>query len=341
MNVIRMCAATLTALALANSTWADDQFELAAMGGSAVSPDNTILVVSQTTKTELVYFDTAAGKELKRVKVEFQPTELAWGDKVIFAAQKSSGQIHILEADSGKEQAVAKTGNSVRNLVVVKGVCFASTDNREVYAIDAKGASTKTEAQGTFISADPKGAFVCAVIDGKARTDIIKYAVEGTKLKKAATLEGKTGASLQNVRSVRVSQDGKLVGVVAGGGWADVDRKRHYGVPLYDTEDMKTQAGDLDTGAYPSGCAFHPVLPLVFAGNDKQGAIFSAKSFAPGQKVTAPGNGSTTVVAFVGQGQKLVWGSSDVGKDKGVLKFFKVELTKEQEAELKKTYPGK
>ena len=24
------------------------------------------------------------------------------------------------------------------------------------------------------------------------------------------------------------------VGVIAGGGWTDVDRKRHYGVPLYD-----------------------------------------------------------------------------------------------------------
>src|SRR4051794_37238840 len=166
MNVIPMSAAMLAALVLATCARSDDQFELAAMGGSAVSPDNKTLVVSLTAKAELVYFDTVAGKELKRVKVEFQPTELAWGDKTIFAAQKSSGQVHVLDADSGKETAVAKAGSSVRNLVVVKGVCFASTDNREVYAIDAKGGSTKTEAQGTFISADPKGAFVCTVIDG-------------------------------------------------------------------------------------------------------------------------------------------------------------------------------
>ena len=87
MKVIRTSAALLAVLTCANIGWAQDaQFELAAIGGAAISPDNTTLVVSQTTKTELVYFDTVAGKETKRVKVEFQPTELVWGDKAIFAA---------------------------------------------------------------------------------------------------------------------------------------------------------------------------------------------------------------------------------------------------------------
>jgi hypothetical protein len=87
MNVIRLGAAMLAALVFVSAGRSDDQFDLAAIGGSAVSPDNTVLVVSQPAKTELVYIDTVAGKELKRVKVEFQPTELVWGDKVIFAAQ--------------------------------------------------------------------------------------------------------------------------------------------------------------------------------------------------------------------------------------------------------------
>jgi hypothetical protein len=339
--MIRMCAALFVALVLVNNGRAEDQFEFAALGGSTVSPDNTTLVVALTTKAELVYIDTVAGKETKRIKVEFQPTEIAWGDKVIFAAQKGSGQVHILDADTGKELAVAKAGSSVRNLVTVKGVCFASTDNREVHAIDSKGASTKADAQGTFIAADPRGAFVCTVIDGKARTDLMKYTVDGTKLKHVATLQGKTGASLINVRAVRVGYEGKLAGVVAGGGWADVDRKRHYGVPMYDADDMKTQLGDLETGPYPSACTFHPALPLVFASTDKAGAIYNAKGLLPGQKVTAPGNGTLNVAAFVGQGQKLALGSSDAGKDKGVLKLIKLELTKEQEDDLKKTFPSK
>ncbi len=63
-------------------------FNLTAMGGSAVSPDNSTLVVSLTSKAELVYFDTLAGKETKRVTVEFQPTQMVWGDKVIFVRRK-------------------------------------------------------------------------------------------------------------------------------------------------------------------------------------------------------------------------------------------------------------
>src|SRR5262245_48530701 len=83
------------------------KFDLPAMGGFAVSPDNSTLVVSLTAKTELAFFDTLAGKETKRVTVEFQPTQMVWSDKVIFAAQKASGQVHLLDAESGKELAVA------------------------------------------------------------------------------------------------------------------------------------------------------------------------------------------------------------------------------------------
>jgi hypothetical protein len=323
----------------------DAKFDLPAMGGFAVSPDNTTLVVSLTAKTELVFFDTVAGKETKRVTVEFQPTQMVWSDKAIFAAQKASGQVHILDPDSGKELATGNAGGPIRNLVLVKGICFASTDGRQVFAIDAKGKSTKTDAQGSFIAADLKGAFVCTVIDGKARTDVMKYTVAGTKLQAAGTLQGKVGASLINVQGVRISADGKQVGVVAGGGWSDVDRKRHYSVPLYSTADMTSQLGELETGAFPSGCAIHPVLPLMFACTGKDGSVFSAKSYAAGEKFSAPrethGAGSPSVLAFVAQGRKLAWGTSDAKSGVGVLRFYDLELTKDQQAELNKAFPSK
>ncbi|MDB5295331.1 MAG: hypothetical protein JWO31_1314 [Phycisphaerales bacterium] len=319
------------------------QFRLPPMGGFAVSPDNATLVVSLPAKTTLVYYDTVAGKEAKRLEVEFQPTEMAWAGKVLFVAQKSSGRVHVLDADSGAELGVGNAGAPIRNLVVAKDVCFASTDGREVYAIDAKGKSSKTGAKGSFMAVDPAGAFVCTVIDGSARTDITKYAVDGTTLRSDATLQGKVPASLPNVQAVRLTGDGKHVAVVAGGGWAEVDHKRHYSVPLYTTEDMQSQAGELETGAYPSGCAVHPVLPLLFACNGKEGSVFSAKSFAPREKFAAPravmGATAPSVLAFVGRGRKLAWGVSNA--DSGVLKFYDVELTEPQQAELAKAYGGK
>ncbi len=327
MNGISLGLVVVVATTLLTSSRAGEvKVELSGMGGFAVSPDNTTLAVSLTSKTEVVFYDTMTGKETKRVSVEFQPTQMAWAGKVIFAAQKSSGVIHILDATSGKELAKGNAGGPVRNLIAVKDLCFASTSDRQVYAIDAKGTSTKTDAQGTFIAADPKGAFLCAAIDGRATTDITKYTISGTKLTRGETFRS-LGASLINVQGLQITPDGAAFGVVAGGGWADKDRKRHYSVPLYSTEDMKSQVGELETGAYPCGFAIHPSQPLVFACTGKEGSVFNAKSYAPIEKISSPretpGAGSPSVLAFVAKGTKLAWGTTS--GDAGVLKFVDIK----------------
>ncbi len=341
---IRVGFVALVAAVFAGGSAAQEAtFSLPGMGGFAVSPDNTTLVVSLTSKAELVFYDTLAGKESKRVTVEFQPTQMAWSGKVLFVAQKASGIVHVLDAGSGKELGAGNAGGPVRNLAVAKGVCFASTSNREVTAIDAKGTSARTAAQGTFLAADLKGAFVYTVIDGKATTDVTKYAVNGTKLVPTGMTFRSLRASLINVQGVGVSGDGKQFGVVAGGGWADLERKRHYSVPLYSTADMKSQLGEVETGAFPCGMAVHPVLPLMFACNGKEGAVYNAKSYVAGQKFIAPqqavGAAAPSVLAFVGQGQKLAWGNSK--GDAGMLKIYDLELTKDQQAELTKAFSAK
>jgi hypothetical protein len=332
--------ALVAAVSVTASPGQEGTFKLPAMGGGAASPDNSTLVVSLTAKAELVYFDAVAGKETKRITVDFQPTQVAWGDKVLFVGQKSSGIVHVLDAKSGKELGSGNAGGPVRNLVVVKGICFASTSNREVAAIDAKGKMTKVDAQGTFISADPKSAFVYTCIDGKATTDVYRYKVDGTKLTKTDGFFRSLKASLINVQGMAVSRDGKAFGVVAGGGWSDQDRKRHYGVPIYSTDDMKSQLGELETGAFPCGMAVHPALPLMFACNGDSGSVFSAKSYSAGQKLTAPsqtkGTAVPAVLVFVGKGKKLAWGANN--GDEGTLKFYDLKLTADQETELKKAY---
>jgi len=309
----------------------DVKFDLPAMGGGAVSPDGTTLVVSLTAKTELVLIDTVTGKEGKRITLEFQPTVLAWGDKVIFAGQKGSGVVHIISVDTGKEIATGKTESPIRNMAVVKDICFTSSSNRQVFAIDAKGTVTKPAAEGTFISATPKGDFIYTCIDGKATTDVYKYEVDGTKLTRTKESFRSLGASLINVQGLQVFGDGKSFGVVAGGGWSDQERKRHYGVPIYSTDDMKSQLGELETGAYPSGFLPHPEEPVVFASNGKQGSIYSAKSYASLQKIPAHkaviGAGVPVVLAFVGKGKKLAWGVN-TGPEAGLLKIYDVELPK-------------
>jgi hypothetical protein len=332
VNKLKVAAVGITLASLFlftdRSRGEDVKFDLPALGGGAVSPDGTTLVVSLTAKTELLLIDTVAGKEGKRITLEFQPTVLAWGNKVLFAGQKGSGVVHIISVDTGKEIATGKTESPIRNLVVVKGICFSSSTNRQVFAIDAKGKVTKPAAEGTFISATSKGDFVYTCIDGKATTDVYKYAVDGAKLTRQPESFRSLRASLINVQGLNVAGDGKLFGVVAGGGWADEERKRHYGVPIYSTEDMKSQLGELETGAYPCGFLPHPDAPMLFACNGNQGVIYSAKSYAPLQQIPAPkaGAGATppSVLAFVGKGKKLAWGNN-AGAG-AVLKIYDVNL---------------
>ena len=47
------------------------------------------------------------------------------------------------------------------------------------------------------------------------------------------------------------------------------------------------------------------------------------------------------VLAFAEKGKKLAWGAVDRRTDSGVLKFYDLELTKEQQAELDKAYARK
>lgn len=315
-------------LLLGNSSRGEDtKFDLPAMGGGAGSPDGAKLVVALTAKTELVFIDAVAGKELKRVALEFQPTVVAWGDKVLFVGQKGSGVVHILDAESGKEVATGKTESPIRNLVMVKGVCFTSSTNRQVFAVDAKGTVTKPGAEGTFIAAAPNGDFLYTCVDGKATTDVYKYAVSGVKLTKQTEFFRSLRASLINVQGLQVTSDGKAFGVVAGGGWADQEKKKHYGVPIYNTEDMKSQLGELETGPFPSGFAVHPSEPLLFASSGKDGSIFNGKSYAPIQKFDAPkqaaGATPPSVLAFVAKGKKLAWGVNS--GDVGVLKLFEIK----------------
>jgi WD40 repeat protein len=144
-RMVGLVALVLTVF-VSSSNGQEATFTLPGMGGYAVSPDNSTLVVSVTSKAELVYYDTLASKETKRVTVDFQPTQMVWSDKVLFVARKSSGVVHIVDANSGKELATGNASGPVRNLTVAKGICYASTSNREVYSIDSKGKSTKTAA---------------------------------------------------------------------------------------------------------------------------------------------------------------------------------------------------
>ncbi len=322
------------AIILSGPSRASAQVNLGAVGGFAVSPDNTTLVVSLPDKTELVYFDTVKGKESKRVSVEFAPDKLAWQGKTLFASQKSGGIVHILDAGTGKEIGKATVRATAKSISVgLKGPAFVSNINNDIYAVDTKGMSQKSSNRGMLVAADPQGKHVYYVYEGKVRTSVYKDEVDGLSTRRVG---GKEGVVNPNLWGVYVSPDGKTVGVSAGGGFDEGSGKRHYAIPIYDTGDMQTMLGEI---APHARLAYHPVLPLaaaIGAPFPDSYQIINTKTYANISKHEYGKSDFSTILAFVGKGRKVAVGGSSGGST--TLRFFDLTLTKDQEAMLDKAF---
>ena len=93
-----LAVAACAAVALGSATRAAEPapsatFKLPSVGGWVMTADNVTLIVSVPTTGELVYFDTVADKEVKRVEVDFQPTWLARQGDSLFAAGKGGSAV--------------------------------------------------------------------------------------------------------------------------------------------------------------------------------------------------------------------------------------------------------
>jgi hypothetical protein len=172
-----------------------------------------------------------------------------------------------------------------------------------------------------------------------------------------------------NGRELAVSPDGKKVAIVGGGGVQGDNGKRVYAIPFYETADLDTQIGQVETGAYPKNVCFHPVLDLGAAEkSDGELTLFNTRSLAPIKTIPPPTRSGTSTEAilltFGGRGTKLVYYHGGTGsgqsarptrnpgkgkasapaapataaaKDQGQLVLIPLELTDEDRAALAKT----
>jgi hypothetical protein len=323
---------------------ANTEIELAGVGGFAMSPDNDTLVVGLHQKSELVYIDTVAEKELKRVEVEFQPGKMAWKDRHLFVSQKSGGVIHILDAATGKETASAKVGSTVRTIACHsrRGPAFATNLNGELWMFDGEGKSRHIRGGKANVAAlDPsEGKFLYTVQEGKVRTSLTKFAVDEKGVRVGPTLQRAAG---RNLYGVFVTGDGKQVGVSAGGGFDEAGSgRRHYAIPMYDTVDMKTMLGEVN----PNGLmAAHPVLPLVAVVRmntppNSEGVyhIVNTRTYEEVSKnPVGKRGGNPAVLVFGGKGKKMVYGLDTEG-GKTTLLIRDLTLTKAQQEAVEKAF---
>ncbi len=336
--------------------------------GWAMTPDNATIIIAFAPKAQLVYLDTVAEKEIKRVTLDFQPTALALQGKKLFAATKGSAIIHVLNAENGEEQkAIQLGGEPVRQLACHpnQGAVFASNSANEIFAIDPEsGNVTKTVARGGFLAVDPAegkvlyagtqkpirdqmevrggpgGSLRITFDQTGRRATLLKYAVSGHDLE---LVSGNDNAVI-NGKAVRVTPDGKDVGVVGPGGWVSkTDRRRHYVVPIYSSDNLTNMRGQVETDASPTDLAFHPVLNLGVADrNTILLFLFNTKSLAEVKSYPVPGGfvgmSDPVLLTFGGRGRKVIyWYPGKGGKGQG-LNFFPLELSPKDNSALEKAY---
>ncbi|MEK7866727.1 MAG: tetratricopeptide repeat protein [Planctomycetota bacterium] len=339
--------------------------------GWALLPDGSTLVVALPDSAELLYVDTEAGKELKRVSLEFKPGAMVLQGSMLYVAAQGASFVYAIDPASGEQKKEIKVaGDPIVDLAGAPGksVLWATNAHEDVVAIDPKaGTANKTAGKGHYLAVDPAGAFVYTARTNPNKWDVVvekgqdgsetyywddwgyrailvKYAVNGKSLKQV----GVNNNAAVNGQALCLSPDGKRISVVGGGGWrpkAGGSGAGGYVVAFFDTGDMTTMRGQVDTDAYPENAALHPVLPIGVALKSEAHLIFfNAKSLAATKTVEikkaprAPNQAGKLI--FAGRGTRLVYlaVADTFRKEDGRLYFVPLDLNDEDRKALAKAY---
>ena len=306
-------------------------FKLPPAGGAVMLNDGKTLVVSATSQATLIYIDTVANKELQRVEVDFAPTALAVLGNQLIASAKGSSSVHVLAAATGKLiRTIKLEGEPIKALACNphRGYVYGTNTADEVIAINSvAGTSKKTAARGQMIAVgagDRK--YVYTGIQKPIR-DTLVFREQGNQVHVSSRRTGINGGLLQfevqgddlvpvtlndnaadNGRYIGVSADGKLAAMAGGGGWKSKnDPKRNYCIAIFDTSDMKTMVGQVETDPFPAAIAFHPTINLGAAFNTTVVSVFSTKSFTKKDTFKVQQAGAALFLGFAANGTKVVY----------------------------------
>jgi DNA-binding beta-propeller fold protein YncE len=345
---------------LTSSAWGQTKFDIPTAAGGVLAGDGKTLIVSSSKTGQLLYFDTVEEKEAKRVELDFRPDRLAIQGDTLFAVVKGSAKVAVLEAATGKElKQIQLPGDPIESLAChpSRGLLYATNKADQVYSIDpASGKVAKTKARGQKLVVDPvDGKTVYTGIQKPIRDVIViqegpnkslrvsldkanlnammmKFRVEKADLVPLAVNDNVA----INGKEMAVSPDGKQVAMAGGGGWKPASEARYnYSIAVFETKDITTLAGQIETGPYPVALTWHPQLSLGVAKTfgSSELILFNARSLAEKKRIKV-NDGDPAILAFAAQGTKLAHVSNEI------VTLLPLELTDQDREKLKSASSG-
>ncbi|HTU88810.1 MAG TPA: MJ0042-type zinc finger domain-containing protein [Gemmataceae bacterium] len=319
---------------------------LPAPSGAVMLPDNVTLVVSVAETANLIYFDTVAEREVKRVEVDFQPGELVVQGDTIFAAAKGTALVYALDAATGKTKKEHNLGgDGIVHLACHprKGLIYASTTKFGVVSLEpVSGAVQKPKAIGQFLAVSPDGRFLYTGVQPPNRDEIeivsrsdgsirifsdmwgpramlMKYAVDGPNLRFVA---GQNNAAV-NGWWMHLTPDGKRLMMAGGGGWRppkEGGTGGGYVTAVFSTDDLQSIVQRIPFSGLNT--IFHPVLNLGVANSYGMNVwLFNAKSLVKRASIELNNQREQRplLLVFGARGRKLIlWNGDNIKNEQGL-----------------------
>ncbi len=337
-------------------------FEFDKVAGWLLTPDSVTLVVAIPSKAQLIFVDTVAGKESRRLELDFKPGAIALQGDLIYAAGEGSTLVYALDFQTGEVKNEYNLPGSPARAIAChnkEGAIFLTDTSENLIAISPKtGDVVKTKGRGMFLAMDPTtGKYVYTgtnrpskdYVEGSRgpndtvrfrlvtvaeRAAVLKYEVNGTELE---LVGGNSNTAIGFGGSLHLSPDGKRFAMVAGGGWwSEKDQRIRHDIAVFDPTDMTTMLGGLKAGG-PHSITFHPALDLTAAhGTGGNYFFYRGKAMIADRhvQILAPGEltYSFNLFTFGGKGTRLI------SLDGSYLKLIPLELKYQQRATLEKEY---
>lgn len=346
---------------------AQETLNFPSFGGMAMLPDGNTLVLTVPSEAKIAYIDTAKGKEMKRVEVDFQPQCIVvQGDRLI-VSRKGSSFVYLLDAKTCKEiKHLRLPGDPVQALACHprKDFAFATNTGDNLLVLDfEKEKVIAGKARGQLLAVDAaEGKYVYSGIQKPIRDVVLledrgeqikvslattnlfammlKYAIHPDGTLKLVAMNDNAAV---NGRALGICPDGKMIAMAGGGGWrAKNDPRANYSVAVFETSDMKTQLGMIETGAYPIGVTFHPRLNIaaVFRDSANHLVVVNSKSLVQRENIKIPSGGGTATMTWGANGTVAVVATMNGDNPSAppfcVLNLVPLQLSPEEKQTLKK-----